>query len=67
MLHLLKQNVNGAFQEYFLSLAAMLVNISVTAPDTCDSLPSTEHIETMMQLLTAVVKKFPLIVPEKSK
>lgn len=28
---------------------------------------STEHIETMMQLLTAVVKKFPLIVPEKSE
>lgn len=28
---------------------------------------STEHIETMMQLLTAVVKKFPLIVPDKSK
>lgn len=28
---------------------------------------STEHIETMMQLLTAVVKKFPLIVPHKSK
>ena len=27
---------------------------------------STEHVETMMQLLTAVVKKFPLIVPEKS-
>uniref|UniRef100_A0A3B5KPX2 YEATS domain-containing protein 2 n=1 Tax=Xiphophorus couchianus TaxID=32473 RepID=A0A3B5KPX2_9TELE len=25
----------------------------------------TEHIETMMQLLTAVVKKFPLIVPDK--
>uniref|UniRef100_A0A8C6PQ60 YEATS domain-containing protein 2 n=1 Tax=Nothobranchius furzeri TaxID=105023 RepID=A0A8C6PQ60_NOTFU len=28
---------------------------------------STEHIETMMQLLTAVVKKFPLIVPEKTE
>ena len=28
---------------------------------------STEHIETMMQLLTAIVKKFPLIVPEKSE
>lgn len=28
---------------------------------------STDHIETMMQLLTAVVKKFPMIVPEKSE
>uniref|UniRef100_A0A7N8YNB9 YEATS domain-containing protein 2 n=1 Tax=Mastacembelus armatus TaxID=205130 RepID=A0A7N8YNB9_9TELE len=28
---------------------------------------STEHIETMMQLLTAVVKKFPLIVPDKTE
>ncbi|XP_077471484.1 YEATS domain-containing protein 2 [Stigmatopora argus] len=28
---------------------------------------NTEHIETMMQLLTAVVKKFPLIVPDKSE
>uniref|UniRef100_A0A8D2ZGV7 YEATS domain-containing protein 2 n=1 Tax=Scophthalmus maximus TaxID=52904 RepID=A0A8D2ZGV7_SCOMX len=27
----------------------------------------TEHIETMMQLLTAVVKKFPLIVPDKTE
>uniref|UniRef100_A0A6Q2XXX9 YEATS domain-containing protein 2 n=1 Tax=Esox lucius TaxID=8010 RepID=A0A6Q2XXX9_ESOLU len=27
----------------------------------------TEHIETLMQLLTAVVKKFPLIVPEKTE
>uniref|UniRef100_A0A8P4JWE9 YEATS domain-containing protein 2 n=1 Tax=Dicentrarchus labrax TaxID=13489 RepID=A0A8P4JWE9_DICLA len=35
--------------------------------DGCDSLLSTEHIETMMQLLTAVVKKFPLIVPDKTE
>ncbi|KAM9790179.1 YEATS domain-containing protein 2 isoform 1-T1 [Syngnathus typhle] len=28
---------------------------------------NTEYIETMMQLLTAVVKKFPLIVPDKSE
>lgn len=28
---------------------------------------NTEHIETMMQLLTAVVKKFPLIVPDKTE
>ncbi|XP_053738639.1 YEATS domain-containing protein 2 isoform X2 [Synchiropus splendidus] len=28
---------------------------------------NTEHIETMMQLLTAVVKHFPLIVPEKTE
>uniref|UniRef100_A0AAQ5ZQ46 YEATS domain-containing protein 2 n=1 Tax=Amphiprion ocellaris TaxID=80972 RepID=A0AAQ5ZQ46_AMPOC len=37
-------------------------------PDSCDCfLLSTEHIETMMQLLTAVVKKFPLIVPDKTE
>ncbi|KAL6467867.1 hypothetical protein MHYP_G00235440 [Metynnis hypsauchen] len=28
---------------------------------------NTEHIETMLQLLTAAVKKFPLIVPEKTE
>ncbi|KAM4556865.1 YEATS domain-containing protein 2 [Fundulus diaphanus] len=28
---------------------------------------NTEHIETMMQLLTAVVKKFPLILPDKTE
>ncbi|XP_053342391.1 YEATS domain-containing protein 2 isoform X1 [Clarias gariepinus] len=30
-------------------------------------LVNTEHIETMLQLLTAAVKKFPLIVPEKTE
>uniref|UniRef100_H3C783 YEATS domain-containing protein 2 n=1 Tax=Tetraodon nigroviridis TaxID=99883 RepID=H3C783_TETNG len=46
------------------------VNPSVSPADT-DAVSalvlSTEHIETMMQLLTAVVKKFPLIVPEKTE
>lgn len=46
----------------FLSLSHSLTcTLSV-----CLSL-STEHIETMLQLLTAAVKKFPLIVPEKSE
>lgn len=46
-------------------MAAITVNIFWEY--TCDSILSTEHIETMMQLLTAVVKKFPLIVPHKSE
>ncbi|CAL8281673.1 unnamed protein product [Lota lota] len=37
-------------------------------PDTSlHHLINTEHTETMMQLLTAVVKKFPLIVPDKTE
>uniref|UniRef100_A0A669BAZ9 YEATS domain-containing protein 2 n=1 Tax=Oreochromis niloticus TaxID=8128 RepID=A0A669BAZ9_ORENI len=44
------------------------IHESFLAPDSCDCLLlSTEHIETMMQLLTAVVKKFPLIVPDKTE
>lgn len=55
------------------------VPVSVTASSTAivkqeqgvdsssHSLINTEHIETMMQLLTAVVKKFPLIVPDKTE
>lgn len=35
--------------------------------DSAHDLINTEHIETMMQLLTAVVKKFPLIVPDKTE
>lgn len=35
--------------------------------DTSHGLIDTEHIETMMQLLTAVVRKFPLIVPNKTE
>lgn len=35
--------------------------------DSSHSLIDTEHIETMMQLLTAVVRKFPLIVPNKTE
>uniref|UniRef100_A0AAY5F3Y3 YEATS domain-containing protein 2 n=1 Tax=Electrophorus electricus TaxID=8005 RepID=A0AAY5F3Y3_ELEEL len=34
---------------------------------TTQELINTEHIETLLQLLTAVVKKFPLIVPEKTE
>ncbi|XP_032421821.1 YEATS domain-containing protein 2 [Xiphophorus hellerii] len=37
------------------------------ADTSAHDLINTEHIETMMQLLTAVVKKFPLIVPDKTE
>ncbi|KAA8587669.1 hypothetical protein FQN60_016531 [Etheostoma spectabile] len=37
------------------------------ADNSAHDLINTEHIETMMQLLTAVVKKFPLIVPDKTE
>ncbi|CAN9502698.1 unnamed protein product [Ophioblennius macclurei] len=37
------------------------------ADQSTHELINTEHIETMMQLLTAVMKKFPLIVPEKTE
>ncbi|XP_026169705.1 YEATS domain-containing protein 2 isoform X2 [Mastacembelus armatus] len=37
------------------------------ADNASHDLINTEHIETMMQLLTAVVKKFPLIVPDKTE
>lgn len=37
------------------------------ADNAAHDLINTEHIETMMQLLTAVVKKFPLIVPDKTE
>lgn len=37
------------------------------AENSSHDLINTEHIETMMQLLTAVVKKFPLIVPDKTE
>ncbi|XP_055084352.1 YEATS domain-containing protein 2 isoform X5 [Periophthalmus magnuspinnatus] len=53
------------------------LQMSITSPstavkqeqglDTPHNLIDTEHIETMMQLLTAVVKKFPLIVPNKTE
>ncbi|XP_072297480.1 YEATS domain-containing protein 2 [Eucyclogobius newberryi] len=35
--------------------------------ETPHNLIDTEHIETMMQLLTAIVKRFPLIVPNKTE
>ncbi|XP_040000065.1 YEATS domain-containing protein 2 [Xiphias gladius] len=37
------------------------------ADNSMHDLINTEHIETMMQLLTAVVKNFPLIVPDKTE
>ncbi|XP_041659049.1 YEATS domain-containing protein 2 isoform X3 [Cheilinus undulatus] len=45
--------------------AATTVKQEQGADNAAHDLINTEHIETMMQLLTAVVKKFPLIVPEK--
>ncbi|XP_040924140.1 YEATS domain-containing protein 2 isoform X3 [Betta splendens] len=47
--------------------AAMTVKQEQGADSTAHDLINTEHIETMMQLLTAVVKKFPLIVPDKTE
>uniref|UniRef100_A0AAQ4QTU9 YEATS domain-containing protein 2 n=1 Tax=Gasterosteus aculeatus aculeatus TaxID=481459 RepID=A0AAQ4QTU9_GASAC len=37
------------------------------ADNAAHDLINPEHIETMMQLLTAVIKKFPLIVPDKTE
>ncbi|KAG7263955.1 hypothetical protein CRUP_024289, partial [Coryphaenoides rupestris] len=46
--------------------ATATVKTEQGGPDTSlHDLINTEHVETMMQLLTAVLKKFPLIVPEK--
>ncbi|XP_074544027.1 YEATS domain-containing protein 2 isoform X1 [Halichoeres trimaculatus] len=47
--------------------AATTVKQEQGADNTAHDLINTEHIETMMQLLTAVVKKFPLIVAEKTE
>ncbi|XP_051944078.1 YEATS domain-containing protein 2 isoform X2 [Hippocampus zosterae] len=47
--------------------AATTVKQEQGADHSTHDLINTEHIETMMQLLTAVVKKFPLIVPDKSE
>lgn len=47
--------------------AATAVKQEQGADTSAHDLINTEHIETMMQLLTAVVKKFPLIVPEKTE
>nr|XP_019965896.1 PREDICTED: YEATS domain-containing protein 2 isoform X2 [Paralichthys olivaceus] len=47
--------------------AATTVKQEQGADNSSHDLINTEHIETMMQLLTAVVKKFPLIVPEKTE
>uniref|UniRef100_A0AAX7UY53 YEATS domain-containing protein 2 n=1 Tax=Astatotilapia calliptera TaxID=8154 RepID=A0AAX7UY53_ASTCA len=47
--------------------AATTVKQEQGAENSSHDLINTEHIETMMQLLTAVVKKFPLIVPDKTE
>ncbi|XP_044075077.1 YEATS domain-containing protein 2 isoform X3 [Siniperca chuatsi] len=47
--------------------AATTVKQEQGAENSAHDLINTEHIETMMQLLTAVVKKFPLIVPDKTE
>ncbi|XP_053507744.1 YEATS domain-containing protein 2 isoform X1 [Ictalurus furcatus] len=43
------------------------VKVEQGTETTTHELVNTEHIETMLQLLTAAVKKFPLIVPEKTE
>ncbi|KAM6990276.1 LOW QUALITY PROTEIN: YEATS domain-containing protein 2 [Tautogolabrus adspersus] len=47
--------------------AATTVKQEQGADNAAHDLINTEHIETMMQLLTHVLKKFPLIVPEKTE
>ncbi|KAG8014123.1 YEATS domain-containing protein 2 [Nibea albiflora] len=47
--------------------AATTVKQEQGADNSAHDFINTEHIETMMQLLTAVVKKFPLIVPDKTE
>ncbi|KAM6920788.1 YEATS domain-containing protein 2 [Lycodopsis pacificus] len=47
--------------------AATTVKQEQGADNAAHDLVNTEHIETMMQLLTAVIKKFPLIVPDKTE
>ncbi|KAF3858354.1 hypothetical protein F7725_011555 [Dissostichus mawsoni] len=47
--------------------AATIVKQEQGADTSAHELINTEHIETLMQLLTAVVKKFPLIVPDKTE
>ncbi|XP_056277015.1 YEATS domain-containing protein 2 isoform X2 [Pseudoliparis swirei] len=47
--------------------AATTVKQEQGADNSAHDLINTEHIETMMQLLTAVMKKFPLIVPDKTE
>ncbi|KAM9719912.1 YEATS domain-containing protein 2 isoform 1-T2 [Menidia menidia] len=49
------------------SSTAATVKQEQGADTSAHDLINTEHIETMMQLLTAVVKKFPLIVPDKTE
>ncbi|XP_044224125.1 YEATS domain-containing protein 2 isoform X1 [Thunnus albacares] len=50
-----------------VSTAATIVKQEQGADNSAHDLINTEHIETMMQLLTAVVKKYPLIVPDKTE
>ncbi|KAM9845226.1 YEATS domain-containing protein 2 [Aulostomus maculatus] len=50
-----------------VATAASTVKQEQGADNSTHDLINTEHVETMMQLLTAVVKKFPLIVPDKSE
>ncbi|XP_047224658.1 YEATS domain-containing protein 2 isoform X3 [Girardinichthys multiradiatus] len=50
-----------------VSSTAAAVKQEQGADTSTHDLVNTEHIETMMQLLTAVVKKFPLIVPDKTE
>ncbi|XP_050984988.1 YEATS domain-containing protein 2 isoform X1 [Labeo rohita] len=46
---------------------AATIKVEQGIESTTHELINTEHIENMTQLLTAIVKKFPLIVPEKNE
>ncbi|KAM9322687.1 YEATS domain-containing protein 2 isoform 2-T2 [Pholidichthys leucotaenia] len=50
-----------------VSSSAATVKQEQGADNSTHDLINTEHIENMMQLLTAVVKKFPLIVPHRTE
>ncbi|KAM3866478.1 YEATS domain-containing protein 2 [Diretmus argenteus] len=57
----------SAHAPHIVATTTTTVKLEQGADNPTHDLINTEHIETMMQLLTAVVKKFPLIVPEKTE
>ncbi|XP_008332108.1 YEATS domain-containing protein 2 [Cynoglossus semilaevis] len=58
---------NSVSSSVHVASAATTVKQEQGADNSSHELINTDHIETMMQLLTAVVKKFPLVVPEKTE
>lgn len=60
-------SVTSAVPLSIIASSAATVKQEQGVDTSAHNLINTEHIETMMQLLTAVVKKFPLILPEKTE